>query len=274
MKSQIIIDFGTYLGLSAEELFLIDPKYCKWIIRNSGFKRNSPELVSFLNKKFEENPDVLDSMILDFGPYYGKEIKDIIFDKNYCKWLLNKSESFKSEYPNMYNELFDLMNLHYKDSYLYMYVLCFKDTDFIKIGKTKQFIVRRMYNYVYGDINYINYNIDWSKSFVYKTNCLTAENELINLLHQYKLNDFKERFDLEALNHLQSEIQKINIDGNYYFNKKKLIDFIPFKDSNEWKENFYVKINGFKDFERMYLNILDELDLKHRFNPDFIVNDN
>lgn len=273
-NDEIIVEFGQYSGITAEALFSIDPKYCQWIVREKGFKRNFPELVDFLNKKFEKNPSVLDAETLDFGPYYGKKVKDIISDKNYCGWLINKSKSFKFEYPNMYQELVKLYNLHYSEKCIYLYVLRFKNADFIKVGKTKSFIVRRMYDYIYGDINYMNENVDWSKSFVYKTNCLTAENDLIKLLSKYKVNGWKERFSLEALDYIQSEIHSLNVDEKYYFNKKILSDFIPFKDSEAWRNQFYVPINAFKDFERMYIDLLDNLGLIKRFNPEFIVNQN
>lgn len=276
MDNEIVVDFGQYEGVTAKELFLIDPKYCQWIIRQSGFKRTHPDLVSILIHFFDENPNVLNYDTLEFGPYYGMKIADFISDKNYCRWLINKHKTFKYEYPEMYNELAKMYDLYYGGKYIYLYVLCFKDegVDYIKIGKTNQFIVRRMYNYIYGYLSgYSGNNVDWSKSFVYKTNRLSAEKDLFLLLDKYRLNQREEKFHLKALTEIHSEIQKLAID-KYYFNKKMLSDFIPFIDGNAWKDCFYVPINAFQDFERMYLELLDCLGLKSRYNPDFIVCEN
>lgn len=269
------IDFGAYQGFSADEVFKIDPRYCLNIITNKAFKKSRySELIQYLQNKLEENPDILNSETLEFGNYKGLRAEDIIQNKNNCKWLF-RQEWVAFQYPKVIERLKDLYSIHYLNSpdlnCCYFYVLTFKNANFLKIGITKQTnVIRRIYNYLYGYTDYINYNISIRESFVYKTNCFDIEKIMLEELKGLRLDNKTERIQKIDLGILDDLIRKIILDGSHYVYKKNLRELIPFRDGDTWKKSFYVRINEFHDFEKLYTQLLWDKKIYKSYNPEFV----
>lgn len=270
MGREIVISFGTYKGITAEHLFDVDPLYCHWITTKKSFKRNHKKLVAYFRQKVAESPSIFNLETMGFGKYFGLNPDAFIDDQAYCKWLIN-NKSFLDEYPRMYQDLKELYDVIYPDNICFFYVLSFHGTSFIKIGHTKQSIVRRVYNYLYDYTDYTKYNIDIENSFVYQTTFLEIEKFMLNKLADFRLNKREEKFSLNALPLLKNHIQNIKIQDKYCFHKKPLKDVIPFVDGDTWKENFYIDINNFQNFDNEYIELLKRLDLYGVYSPFHIV---
>jgi hypothetical protein len=269
------IDFGMYSGLSADEVFEIDPRYCLNILTNKAFKRiKYAELIQYLQVKVDENPQVLESETLEFGNYCGMRAEDIIHNRNSSKWLL-RQEWVAVQYPRVIEQLKELYSIYYLKSpdlnCCYFYVLTFKDADFLKIGITQQEnVIRRMYNYLYDYSDYTSYNIHFRESFLYKTNCFEIEKLMLKELKDFRLDSRTERIQKIDLSIVDELIRKTAQNGSFYAFKKNLRELIPFKDGNTWKKHFYVKINEFQDFERQYIQLLWKQKVYKSYNPEFI----
>ena len=61
---------------------------------------------------------------------------------------------------------------------------------------------------------------------------------------------------------------KFNLD--FFYAKKCLHDFMPLNNGNEFKRSLRIKINEFANFKEVYEEHLTRLNLKHKYNPQFI----
>lgn len=270
------VPFGKYQGISVNHVVQMDLLYCKWILEKSDIpkKEKFNEFVIELRKEVENAPKHDDSdLVMGFGEYRGMTIDEFIDDKEYCEWLLVQN-SFREEYPTIHKELSKLFDFHYShnidETSASFYILFFKDRDYIKVGFTKDFIVRRIYNYAYGFTNYINDNIDLEKSIVYKTNRLDIEDLILDEFKEYKIDKQTEKLKPECFQDIKDYIkQTSHLNTNQFFMMKQLKSFIPFKDGFEFKEQFKLKINEFKDFKKAYEKRLKTLGLSDKYSPDF-----
>jgi hypothetical protein len=88
-------------------------------------------------------------------------------------------------------------------------------------------------------------------------------------LSEYRLDNKTERIQKVDLSILDDLIRKIALEGSYYAFKKNLRELIPFADGNTWKRHFYVKINGFQDFESQYIQLLWDRKAYKSYKPEF-----
>jgi hypothetical protein len=207
-----------------------------------------------------------------FGKYEGEEIENFIFsDKSYCKWLLEK-DSFKIEYPKTFNFLNKYFNIIYSEQVtdiLYFYVLKFIDREYVKVGITRDFIVKRIYSYSH-TINYYDQDvIDYKNSFVFKSNDIDIEKKVLKSFKGQRIDRKTERVvtTISDIEKYIKECERINDD--FYYRKKCLKDFIPFENSSDFKESFYIKLNQFQDFKNVYESNLKNINLFKKYNSDF-----
>lgn len=269
--------FGKYDGMEINHVIQLDLPYCKWVLEKTNIpnKEKFKDFVEELKKQVAEAPEYDDSdLVIRFGEYNGYTVDEIIHDKDYCEWLLQK-KSFIEEYPNIHKELEKLYDLHYSilnpdKNTACFYILFFKDRDYIKIGFTKDFIVRRIYNYSYTMKSYKDENIDLEKSIVYKTNCLDIENLIKEDFEKYRVDSIREKFYVECFQDIKDYIKQLStLDNDYFFLMKPLKEFIPFKDGFDFKDKFKLKINEFQDFKEKYEEQLKKLKINNKYIPEF-----
>lgn len=270
----MIFTFGKYEDYEVDIVIDIDRKYCEWISEKIKNKDEHKELYSELVKRLAEiEPEPENPSVMMFGKYEGVEIEDFIFnDKSYSEWILEK-ESFKIEYPKTYDYLKKYYEIIYKEQaseIVFFYFLTFCDRDYLKVGITTNFIVKRVYSYTHTMNFYQNDVIDYKNSFVYMTNDTEIEKKVLKSFKKQRVDRKTERI-ITTINEIDSfigEEQKVNQD--FYYSKKCLNDFIPFDYGNEFKESFYIKINEFVNFRDVYENHLTRLDLIDKYNPEFM----
>jgi len=208
---------------------------------------------------------------MKFGKHVLEPIEDVVVnDPSYVKWLLKK-DSFKEEYPKTFEKLSRYYDLLYNNEIvgnsMFLYVLKFKNRGYIKPGKTSQFIVRRIYNYAGVSTLYCHDNIDIVNSFVYKTNDLKIENEILKEFTEQRV-DKSERLNID-IELVKKFVQSKAISSNFFYLKKSLFDFIPYKSGFDFREDFTLKINQFAAFEQLYIEHLKAKGLYEKYNPDF-----
>jgi len=97
------ITFGKHKSKTIEEIFEIDPGYCRWL-------KNQPNLVDEDILKFLENKLAQDdgSYLLTWGKYKNKSLKAInSLDPNYIDWL-RKNQFVIDKCPRLVEELAQL----------------------------------------------------------------------------------------------------------------------------------------------------------------------
>jgi hypothetical protein len=150
-------------------------------------------------------------------------------------------------------------------------VLFFKGEDFFKIGKTAGFVVKRIYNYAGIMTLYPNLNIEFEKCYVYKTNYLDIEKQVLKKFSKHRIDKKSERIDLSVHEEIEPFIKELaEKNSNCYFLRKDMVEFLPFIDSEDFREVFNVKINQFPDFEKLYEECLKENGVYHAYNPHFV----
>lgn len=81
----MIIDFEKYRSKSFDEVYQLDPRYCRWLYTQELILTRSPELKAFLDEKFK-GTDM--SYQLTFGKYRGRTINQVLLmDRQYLEWL-------------------------------------------------------------------------------------------------------------------------------------------------------------------------------------------
>ncbi len=263
--------FGKYNGVDIDFVLEIDRKYCEWIVQN--IEKRYPDIYPVLIEKLSKlDPECENPQIMMFGKYEGEEIEKFIFsDKSYCKWLLEK-ESFKIEYPKTFEFLSKYFDIIYNEQVtetVFFYVLKFIDKEYLKVGITGDFIVKRIYSYSH-TINYYDQDIiDYKNSFVFKSNDIEIEKKVLKHFKGQRIDRKTERVvtTISDIEKYIKECEKLNSD--FYYRKKCLKDFIPFEYSFDFKESFYIKINQFQDFKNVYESNLKNINLFKNYNSDF-----
>lgn len=263
--------FGKYNGEDIDFVLEIDRKYCEWIVQN--IEKKYPVIYKELNEKLSNlEPEVENSQIMMFGKYEGYEIEDFLFsDKSYCNWLLKK-DSFKEEYPKTHDYLNKYYNLIYSEQItesVYFYVLRFLDREYVKVGITSNFIVKRIYSYSHTMNYYVQDVIDYQNSFVFKSNDIEIEKRVLKYFKPQRIDRKTERV-VTTITEIEEFIASCkSLNNEFYYRKKCLKDFIPFKFSTDFSESFYIKINQFQDFKNVYESNLKKIGLFENYNPEF-----
>lgn len=270
----MIFTFGKYEDYEVDLVIDIDRKYCEWITEKIKNKDKHKELYAEIVKRLAEiEPEPENPSIMMFGKYEGVEIEDFIFnDKSYCEWILEK-DSFKNEYPKTYEYLKKYYEVIYEEQasdVVFFYILTFCDRDYLKVGITSNFIVKRVYSYTHAMNFYQNDVIDYKNSFVYMTNDAEIEKKVLKNFKKLRVDRKTERIktSISEIDYYISEEQRANHD--FYYSKKCINDFIPFDYGNEFKNSFYIKINEFVNFRDVYENHLKRLNLIDKYNPEFM----
>ena len=266
------IPFGkVYLDKDIEFVLQVDRNYLIWATEQKNIVNKYPNEISFILSKLEisENQGENSNQI-NFGKYYLNTIEYVVLnDKSYSIWLLKK-ESFKKEYPKTYENLKKYFELIYENqnNHIIFYLLKFKNKEYIKIGHTKQYIVRRIYNYSGFSEIYRNDKIDFKNSFVYLTDDLNIELEILSEYKNYRLDKKSERLSCLSQNIIEYIDNKTT--NKHFYSKKCLSDFIPFEDSFEFRDSFILKLNQFVNFEKHYIDHLKNINLFENYEPNFL----
>lgn len=268
----MIFDFGKHSGKSVKKVVREDRNYCSWIVKefnNKNFDDLKAEVEKELSKTGSEpeNPN-----IMPFGKYKGQGLGAFVYgDDDYCEWLLDK-DSFKEEYPETYCKLNRLFKL-YKDQeeeLRYFYILVFEDQGYVKVGITSNFIAKRIYSYSHTNQHiYTDHNIIYDRSYVFMTNDLKIESKVLQHFDGQRIDKRSERLEVlpeQIEEYIKSEQQK---HPQFYYRRKCLKDFFPFKDSKTFRDTFYVKINQFHDFRTSYRLCLRDHRLLDQYYPGF-----
>lgn len=267
-------EFGKYENWEVRDVVDTDRDYAIWLLNRIKKKEKLSDLSAEIEHWLNEIPETIqDPNIIRFGKYEGCHIEHFVYsDKSYCKWLLDKS-NLEKEAPETYKILKRLYQVFYidqKQDIINFYILKFKDKDYVKVGMTSLFILHRIYNYFGGSNFYYDHNIDFSKSFVYKTNDLEIETKVLKDLADCRVDNRTERMNLglEAIEkHLAKERRKS--DGKYFYFKKSLYDFFPFESGEAARKSFRIKLNEFVQFEANYKRNLENLGLLEKYHPEF-----
>lgn len=100
-----ILNFGKYRGKTIEDVYELNPSYCRWI-NNQNLYTSDPEIRKFLDSKFKNSAD--GSSILTYGKYKGRSIKQVKqIDPNYLEWL-KKSKFVAETLPKLVDEINNL----------------------------------------------------------------------------------------------------------------------------------------------------------------------
>lgn len=269
----MIFDFGKHSGDAVEDVVAKDRNYCIWLLKkfkNKKFDAIKKEIDKELSKT-EPQPE--QENIMPFGKYKGQALKEFAFgdDTSYCKWLLDK-ESFKKEYPKTYSNLKRLYTLYKnQDGELrYFYVLVFAEKDYVKVGITSNFIAKRIYNYSHTNHHlYNDHNIIYAQSYVFMTNDVMIESKVLEHFHDERVDSRSERLDVSRESveeYIDKERQK---HAQFYYRRKCLKGFFPFKDSKTFRDTFYIKINEFENFRKSYRQYLRQYELLDQYQPGF-----
>lgn len=265
------ITFGKYNGEDIDFIIETDRKYCEYLIEK--IEKKYPEIHRILKEKLSKlEPEIEDTQIINFGKYKGQEIESFIFsDKSYCIWLL-KQDSFKKEYPKTFDFLFNYFNVIYNEQIteiVYFYILKFVDREYVKVGITSNFIVKRIYSYSHTMNYYYKDIIDYKNSYVFKSNDIEIEKKILKHFKSQRIDRKTERV-IASISEIESFIINCNkLDNEFYYRKKCLKDFIPFEFSTDFSESFYIKINQFQDFKNVYESNLKSVGLFDKYNPEY-----
>ncbi|KAG7376422.1 hypothetical protein PHYPSEUDO_013578 [Phytophthora pseudosyringae] len=82
-----ILGFGKYRSLCVEQVFEIDPNYCRWLSFQKSMNLK-PAITDFLDSKFKAVDD--GTYVINWGRHKGKSLKLIKqIDAKYIDWLRN-----------------------------------------------------------------------------------------------------------------------------------------------------------------------------------------
>jgi hypothetical protein len=214
-------------------------------------------------------------MVIPFGKYKGSHLNKIVTDVAYTKWLLDKYW-FKAKFPKEYEYLKCLFDSTVKQmgNTMYLYCLVLHHGNGVKVGKTINYVPKRIYDYVCSTNNYTRYieeySVDVRKSFVFKTNDLDLENHIKNTFKCLRIDGLSELFniDFECINdeiHLKSKE-----DDSYFYYKKPLADFIPYDSLKELRKKFVIHTDKHFDFQKEYERHLYYKGFAYRYDPNFV----
>jgi hypothetical protein len=80
-----ILGFGKYRSMCVEQVFNIDPNYCRWLSYQKSMHLKS-EITDFLDSKFKAVDD--GTYVITWGIHKGKSLKTIKqIDASYLDWL-------------------------------------------------------------------------------------------------------------------------------------------------------------------------------------------
>lgn len=238
-----------------------------------NIRNKYPEASAYIDKLLESTaPAIENTEVFQFGQYDQYRIEDVVLNHpSYIKWLMKK-DSFKEEYPKTYEKLSRYYDLLYNNEIIgdsiFLYVLKFKNRRYIKPGKTSQFIVRRIYNYAGITTVFYHDEIDIVNSFVYKTNDLKIEDDILKEFKEQRVSKRSERLNID-IKLVEKFVQFKAFNSDFYYLKKSLFDFIPYKSGFAFREDFILKINQFTAFEQLYIEHLKSKGLYKKYNPDF-----
>lgn len=267
-------DFGKYDGWDVSDVVKKDRDYSKWILNRIKKKEKLKKLSAEIQRQLDEIPAKdIDPNIIRFGKYQGQKLSDFVYeDKSYSKWLLEKS-NLQREAPETYEileRLYQVFHIDQKREFTHFYALSFKDRNYLKIGITSQFPLFRLYNYI-GTMNfYLDHDIDFKNSFVYKTNDLQIESKILKEFKDYRVCNKTERMNLTLRTiekHLIDERNKSQ--GKHFYHKKCVYDFFPFESGQQARNAFRLKVNEFNHFEENYKKHLERLGLLDQYKPEF-----
>lgn len=214
-------------------------------------------------------------MIMPIGKYKGKSIDSIVSDESHCKWYLEKPW-FERDYPKEYQYLDSLFNAvsGQNNKTMFLYCLVLSDGFGIKVGKTKNYLPKRLYDYVCATHNYTRYideyPIDIKQSFVFKTNDLDIEKHLKKVLTPLRIDDKSELFNVDFKT-IENEIKlKSNENENLFYYKKPIFDLIPYNSMAELRKEFVIYIDKHPQFQREYERHLSSRDLLRYYEPNFV----
>ncbi len=263
--------FGKYSHLEVKRIIKDDLNYCIFISKQKNIRKHHPNFHKYLvnliskAKTSKENSD-----IMPFGKYRGMKLSEmVLISKSYNQWLIEKT-TFFSEYPETYKNFMSLHNAICQQSKatIIFYILIFHDQDFIKVGKTKQYFPKRLYNYVVCDRIYENYNIDIKKSIVFKTNDLEIERKVLNEFKEFAWLNPREALFLDKdyiIDFIRSQKKE---NQQHFYLKKPVFDFIPYKTGKDMREDFVMHTDKYHDFKGIYER---HLNMKFKpYNPFFL----
>lgn len=267
-------EFGKYEHGEISHILEIDLDYCHWVVDSPEIE-NYPENKKVLQWFLEYYPKPRrDSIFMPFGKYKGQYIDNIVTDISHSKWLLKK-EWFKNDYPKEYDyfkSLFDII-MQQAEKTMYFYCLVLSGGNGIKVGKTIQYVPKRLYNYVCATNNYtlqIKENpIDIKKSFVFKTNDFGIEKHIKNIFKDSRIHGFELlNIDIESIeNELLSQSKK---NSSLFYYKKSLSDFIPYDTLADLRKVFVIYMDKHVCFKKEYENHLQSKGLITKYDPDFV----
>lgn len=212
---------------------------------------------------------------MPIGKYKGKHIDSIVSDKAHCNWYLKKPW-FKRNYPKEYQYLDSLFNAvaSQNKKTMFLYCLVLSDGFGIKVGKTINYVPKRLYDYVCTTHNYTkyidNYPIEIKKSFVFKTNDLNIESYIKKVFKDFRIDGKSELFNVD-FEYIENEIkQKSNENKNFFYYKKPLFDFIPYDSMVQLRKEFVIYIDKYPQFQIEYEKHLSSRNLLRYYEPHFI----
>lgn len=212
---------------------------------------------------------------MPIGKYKGKHIDSIVSDKAHCNWYLKKPW-FKRNYPIEYQYLDSLFNAveSQNKKTMFLYCLVLSDGFGIKVGKTTNYVPKRLYDYVCATHNYTryidNYPIKVKKSFVFKTNDLNIERHIKNVFKDFRIDGKSELFNV-GFEYIENEIKlKSNENKNLFYYKKPLFDFIPYDSMVRLRKEFVIYADKYPQFQIEYEKHLSSRNLLRYYEPNFI----
>ena len=245
-----------------------------WLLVSVTDEYDKIKELEYAAAEAEETERRKDEMIMPFGKYKDCYVEDIFTDVEHTRWCLRQTFVLY-DYPELHHHLKTLYDT-IKDSVentMYFYCLVLSNNGGTKIGKTIQYVPKRLYTQVHQTNNYTlayeNNPVDIKKSFVFKTNDLGVEKEMKKLFKPFLIHGF-ELIDVD-FNTIERELNKrAKENEGFYYYKKPLYDFIPYESLQALRKDFVIYINRYVEFRGEYEAHLRSRDLIRLYDPNFV----
>jgi uncharacterized protein (DUF3820 family) len=269
--SNSLFPFGKYEGISVKRILLDEPNYILYAISQPGLKRKYPDFISGLEQIVHLLPEKNYGRQIQFGRYQGRHLNEVALNKRYSKWLLTGSNStFEREYPRQHKYLSTIFEKLYgdiDDDYQF-YVLYAPNGRYIKVGQTRQSIVRRLHAYYHPRKPESPNNFDLKRSIIIKTDYENLESEIKNIFKKFRIGRSTEYFPIEKHSDVLNEVLEIKKrNPDKYFIFKSIFDFVPYEDAFTFQKVIKFHHDKPHNFEDRYLKQLKNDDKLKYYDP-------